>query len=118
MPHPRELPLRTVTIDEIGSTFSIQGFDLNYAGVILGPSITWRGGKIVIDPAQSKNSKATNRRSNGNGKMLDLAEQNILNELYVLVTRGAHGLFLYAVDEKLQEALLAAQSRTLSATDV
>lgn len=30
------------TIDEIGSTFSIQGLDLNYAGVIIGPSVKYR----------------------------------------------------------------------------
>lgn len=37
------------TIDEVGSTFSIQGFDLNYAGVILGPSVKYRNGKIIFD---------------------------------------------------------------------
>ena len=30
------------TINEVGSTFTIQGFDLNYAGVILGPSVKYR----------------------------------------------------------------------------
>ena len=29
------------TIGEVGSTFTIQRFDLNYAGVILGPSVKY-----------------------------------------------------------------------------
>ena len=45
------------TIDEVGSTFTIQGFDLNYAGVILGPSVKYRNGKIIFEPSASHNSK-------------------------------------------------------------
>lgn len=36
------------TIDEIGSTFSIQGLDLNYAGVIIGPSVKYRMDKLYL----------------------------------------------------------------------
>lgn len=36
---------KPMSIDEVGSTFTIQGFDLNYAGVIIGPSITYREGE-------------------------------------------------------------------------
>lgn len=38
------------TIKEIGSTYTIQGFDLNYAGVILGPSVKYENGHIIFDP--------------------------------------------------------------------
>ena len=41
------------TIDEVGSTYTIQGFDLNYAGVILGPSVKYRNGEIIFDPTES-----------------------------------------------------------------
>lgn len=41
------------TINEVGSTFTIQGFDLNYVGVILGPSVKYRNGRILYDPAAS-----------------------------------------------------------------
>ena len=50
------------TIDEIGSIFTIQGFDLNYAGVIIGPSATYRNGEIVFDAKASQNYLATNKR--------------------------------------------------------
>ncbi|AEX77669.1 DNA/RNA helicase domain-containing protein [Corynebacterium diphtheriae] len=43
------------TINEVGSIFTIQGFDLNYAGVIIGPSVQYRDGKIVFIPKESHN---------------------------------------------------------------
>ncbi|MBW1605890.1 DUF2075 domain-containing protein [Lactobacillus sp. Sy-1] len=97
------------TIDEIGSTFTIQGFDLNYAGLIIGPSVKYRNGKIIFDSKSSKNSKATNRRSI-NGKKVDVSEELLQNELNVLMKRGVHGLYIYAVDEELRAALLRASA--------
>ena len=51
------------TIDEIGSTFSIQGLDLNYAGVIIGPSVKYRDGQIVFDKSCSANKKVTQKKN-------------------------------------------------------
>ena len=48
---------QTQTINEIGSTFTIQGLDLNFAGVIIGPSVKYRDGKIVFDKENSANKK-------------------------------------------------------------
>ena len=38
-----------------------KGFDLNYVGVELGPSVKYRNGRIIHDPAESSNSKATQK---------------------------------------------------------
>ena len=89
------------TIDEIGSIFTIQGFDLNYAGVIIGPSVTYRNGGIVFDAKASQNYLATNKRKD----LGDFAEENLKHELNVLLKRGVHGLYLFAVDEGLQQRL-------------
>lgn len=94
------------SINEIGSTFTIQGFDLNYAGLILGPSVIYRDGKVSFDPSASANKNAIKKR---NGK--DHAVEHLKNELNVLIKRGVHGLFLYAVDSELQKALLDAQNK-------
>src|SRR5690606_1312029 len=56
------------TVNEVGSTFTIQGFDLNYAGVIIGPSVKYRNGEIVFDRNFSQNKKATRQRTLKNGK--------------------------------------------------
>ena len=89
------------TIDEVGSTFTIQGFDLNYAGVIIGPSVKYRDGKIIFDRSASANKLATNKRHGTE----DYSEQNLRNELNVLLKRGVHGLYLFAVDEELRKKL-------------
>ena len=93
------------TIDEIGSTFTVQGFDLNYAGVIIGPSVKYRNGKIMFDISESKNKGAVQNRKLENGEMKNFGEDLLKNELNVLLTRGVNGLYIYAVDEELQEAL-------------
>lgn len=98
------------TINEVGSTFTIQGFDLNYAGVIIGPSVKLRNGKIVFDPKASANRRAKNKRTLDDDKKVDVSQELLQNELNVLLTRGVHGLYLYAVDSELQEALLTAQN--------
>lgn len=89
------------TLGECGSIYTIQGFDLNYAGVIIGPSVTWQEGKIVFDPSKSCNSQAINGSSE--------PVENLKHELNVLLKRGVHGLYLFAVDERLEEHLLEMQ---------
>lgn len=98
---------RDETLFEIGSTYTIQGFDLNYAGVILGPSIGYdrETERIVFHPERSKNYQATQKR----GGKIDYSIENLRNELNVLMTRGVHGTYLFAADPDLQQALLEAQ---------
>lgn len=96
------------TINEVGSTFTIQGFDLNYAGVILGPSVKYRNGKILFDPNNSYNKKATRNRSLSDGTKEKFGEQLLSHEIRVLMTRGVNGLYIYACDDELREALLRA----------
>ncbi len=93
------------TINEVGSTFTVQGFDLNYAGVIIGPSVKYRNGEIKFDISASKNKGAVQNRKLENGEMKNFGENLLKNELNVLLTRGVNGLYIYAVDEELQAAL-------------
>ena len=93
------------TINEVGSTFTVQGFDLNYAGVIIGPSVKYRNGEIKFDIFASKNKGAVQNRKLDNGEMRNFGVDLLKNELNVLLTRGVNGLYIYAVDEELQAAL-------------
>lgn len=96
---------RPETIDEVGSTYTIQGFDLNYAGVILGLSIGYEGtypnGRVVFRPDESSDRNAVSKRDGRN----DYAQENLRNQLNVLLKRGVHGLYLFALDPALEEAL-------------
>ena len=96
------------TIEEIGSTFTIQGFDLNYAGVILGPSVKYRNGEVIFDPSASYNAKAVRNRTLSDGSKQKFGEELIQHEVRVLMTRGVEGLYIYACDDALREALLQA----------
>lgn len=101
------------SIEEIGSTFSVQGFDLNYVGVIIGPSVSFKDGKVVFLPENSKNKKAVRNRTfdseNNKPKKQKFGETLLKNELNVLLTRGVKGLYIYAVDPDLQNELLRRQ---------
>lgn len=98
------------TINEVGSTFTIQGFDLNYAGVILGPSVKYRNGEIIFDPDESFNIKATRNRTLSDGTRKKFGEVLFQHEVRVLMTRGVNGLYIYACDEELRKALKEAVS--------
>ena len=93
------------TINEVGSTYTIQGFDLNYAGVIIGPSIKYRDGKIIFDPSESCNDRATHKRAFADGTKKSFGVEFLKNELSVLLTRGVNGLYIYACDDELREQL-------------
>lgn len=96
------------TIDEVGSTYTIQGFDLNYVGVIIGPSVKFRDGRVVFDPSENANRKVKNKRTLRDGSKVSVANQFLRNELNVLLTRGVNGLYIYAVDDELRKALQSA----------
>ena len=62
------------TIDEVGSTFTVQGFDLNYAGVIIGPSVNTEMVKSYLIFSESKNKGAVQNRKLENGEMKNFGE--------------------------------------------
>lgn len=90
---------RDYTIDEVGSVYTIQGFDLNYVGVIIGPSvdIDWAADTVSVNAAAYEDRAGTVRRA---GLDRDKAVETIvLNSLYVLLTRGVRGLYVYVHSE-------------------
>ena len=93
------------TVNEVGSTFTIQGFDLNYAGVILGPSVKYRNGHMVFDTSESCNEKATRNRTLSDGTSQKFGEKLLRHEVRILMTRGVNGLYIYAYDDELREHL-------------
>lgn len=100
---------RPDTIKEVGSIYTVQGFDLNYVGVILGPSVSYDEEKeeLVILSHKYKDvgafTDSTKKKIEYNVK--EIKEQIILNSINVLMKRGVKGLYVYASDEKLRKAL-------------
>lgn len=95
------------TVNEIGSIYTVQGFDLNYVAVIMGPSVTYAGnGKIKIDISKYEDREAfKNRHENDIYDLAKSKEQIILNSMNVLLKRGKEGCFIYFHDSRIFDFL-------------
>jgi hypothetical protein len=95
------------TINEAGSTFTIQGFDLAYAGVILGPSVRYDKStkRIWFDESRRAWDNMTGNRTLQDGTVVNVTNTISQHELRVLMTRGTMGLYIYACDDDLRKAL-------------
>lgn len=103
---------RPETVQEVGSIYTIQGFDLNYVGVMIGPSIdySFETNELVIDSSKYKDRGGfTGKGDMTDEEVLTAKENIILNSLNVLLKRGVHGLYIYAVNENLRKKLLELQ---------
>lgn len=89
------------SINEIGSIHTIQGFDLNYAGVIIGNDLKYnKETKKMYVNRQSYYDK------NGKNSASDAELLNyILNIYSTMCTRGMLGTYIYVCDEELKEYL-------------
>lgn len=85
-------------INEIGCIHTVQGYDLNYTGVIIGRDLVMEKGKIKYISENYKDRSA---------KDLSLSEDEmknyIINIYKTLLTRGILGTYIYVVDEELRE---------------
>lgn len=93
---------------EIGSIHTIQGYDLNFAGVVIGKDLSYdpSSGKITFQrdsyfdvKGQEDNPKLGIRFTDE-----DLL-QYVINIYRVLLTRGIKGTFVYVADENLRTHL-------------
>ena len=102
---------KTETVEEAGSIYTIQGFDLNYVGVVLGPSVQYDAANdcILIDTKLYKDTGAYTGMD-GTKNVNDAKEQIVLNSINILMKRGIKGLYLYATDDALRYKLLEYQS--------
>lgn len=103
------------TIHEAGSIYTVQGSDLNYVGVVLGPSVTYDVAteRIVIKTNEYKDTGAYTG-AEGIPNVEQAKEQIILNSINILMKRGVKGLYIYASDEVLRQKLLDANSTVLT----
>ncbi|WP_332651786.1 DUF2075 domain-containing protein [Lysinibacillus sp. 54212] len=98
------------TVHEAGSIYTIQGFDLNYVGVVLGPSVQYdtAKGEIVIDTSLYMD-KGAYTGMDGIENVNEAKEKIVLNSINILMKRGIKGLYIYASNEALRNKLLEYQ---------
>lgn len=101
---------RPESLHEVGSIYTVQGFDLNYAGVILSPVFEYddKTDRIIINTDKVTHREIYKRRPDvTNPAELERLEQAyMLNTLHVLVTRGIKGLYVTAANDELRNRLL------------
>jgi len=86
--------------DQVGCVYTAQGFEYDWSGVILGPDLVWRDGRMVSVRSASKDPGFKTR------KVTDADFDRLVRNVYkVLLTRGMVGTVLYSTDAETQAAL-------------
>jgi hypothetical protein len=83
---------------QVGCVYTAQGFEYEYSGVIVGPDLVARDGRLVTRREHSKDPAFRSRKTVSD----ETADQLIRNTYKVLLTRGMRGTVLYSTDEETQ----------------
>lgn len=84
--------------DQIGCVYTVQGFEYDWNGVIMGPDLVWRNNTWVAVPTGTKDPAMR-------GVEISNYERLIKNTYKVLFTRGLLGTLVYSVDPETQAHL-------------
>ncbi|WP_019204336.1 DUF2075 domain-containing protein [Tsukamurella sp. 1534] len=86
---------------QVGCVYTAQGFEYDYNGVILGPDLVWRDGRLVVRRDENKDPSLKSKKN-----LTDVRFDLLIRNTYkVLLTRGMAGTVLYSPDEETREAL-------------
>lgn len=88
-------------MDEVGCIHTIQGYDLNYVGVLIGP-------EVVINPQTQRIDVDLSNYYDKKGKAgtdFEEVRDSILRTYAVLCSRGIRGTLIYAVNPEVREYL-------------
>jgi len=96
------------SVHEVGSIHTVQGYDLNYAGVLIGPDLRYDpvARRMFVDRASYHDSRG---KSNLGELGITISDDDLLEYIrsiyFVLLTRGMRGTYVYVVDPHLREHL-------------
>ena len=96
------------SLQEVGSIHTVQGYDLNYAGVIIGPELRYdvASGRLFVDREAYRDGKG---KENNPKLGIEFDDDDLLvfirNIYGVLLTRGMRGTYVYVCDPALREHL-------------
>ncbi|MBL0886905.1 DUF2075 domain-containing protein [Myceligenerans sp. I2] len=96
------------SVDEVGSIHTVQGIDLNFAGVIIGPDLRFdrEQRRLVLDRENYHDRKG---KANARNLGVVYSDDDILsfvrNIYTILLTRGIRGTYVYVCDPAFRERL-------------
>lgn len=86
---------------QVGCVYTAQGFEYEWSGVIIGPDLVARDGKLVTRRSESKDPAFRSRKT-----LSDVEADRLIRNTYkVLMTRGMRGTLLYSTDPETREWL-------------
>lgn len=95
------------SINEVGSIHTVQGYDLNYAGVIIGGDLVFNGGTRRTEFRRERYFDRRGMANNATWLKKTYTDDEILgfvrNIYAVLMTRGILGTYVYVEDQGLRE---------------
>jgi hypothetical protein len=100
--------IKEESVKEVGCIHTCQGLEVDYIGVIIGPDLIVRNGKVITDASKRAAADSSVR---GYKKLMkenpketkDLTDKIIKNTYRTLMTRGQKGCFIYSTDQETQE---------------
>lgn len=100
--------LKPNSVDEIGCIHTCQGLEMDYVGVLIGPDLVIRDGKVVTDPRKrAKTDKSISGfkklHKTNPSEAINLADEIIKNTYRTLMTRGQKGCFIWSSDRETRE---------------
>lgn len=105
-------------INEVGCIHTIQGYDLNYVAVIVGPELTYDSS---LNTFVVKKEFYYDRNGHAGLQSKDELQRYILNIYKTLLTRGIQGTYIYIADETLRNRfknLITPQKQSSNLTSV
>ncbi len=85
---------------QVGCVYTAQGFEYEWSGVIVGPDLVARDGRLVTRRGESKDPALK-----GNATSEEQADRLIRNTYKVLLTRGMRGTMIFSADPETRDHL-------------
>lgn len=96
------------SVHEIGCIHTCQGLELDYVGVIIGPDLIVRDGRIITQPTERSKMDSSIKgykkaHKSDPDAADDKAESIIKNTYRTLLSRGMKGCYIWCTDEETNE---------------
>ena len=96
------------SVNEIGCIHTCQGLEVDYIGVIVGPDLAFRGGRVLAQPSMrsshDKSLSGYKRLLKSNPAVAERKAERIVKNTYrTLMTRGMKGCYVYFTDKALED---------------
>lgn len=92
--------------EQVGSIYSVQGFEFDDIGVIWGEDLVWRGNRWVAQLDRNKDAAFKKELRNSGGDPVE----KLRNVYRVLLTRGMRSTHLFILDAETREHVRACMS--------